>query len=403
MAQNNESIVITEGNEAVFDTDYSIDVYNQISDMHTYGPQQEGLIEGDLRRTLDDDAGYLLSIDNTNGECAVPIATPLSHVSTVNNEYFRTTFGEDYARNVYFLSPQVARYLMVGGKEAELVTIAEKILENDGHLFITDQEDSPSDVPNITDYLKHELAGRADEFPVLDEKNGTAASVIHFSGVPEFVKSVALDNQDAPSFQEMYRAKVGRGEAVPLPETGTVILLPEHATQELLDDIWTMYDTQMDVLIENHPMFQRLEKDELVGMLLSETAANVVHFESGKPVCLFVGITDINNEASWLRSDYLSAQYTDEDEILYCPAMAADIDKQGMNYSRDVFSLLARLVEERGKNVRPYFECTNISAQYVPQHVFEPAINQTGICTVSVQEQARYTYRILSASSLVSV
>jgi hypothetical protein len=397
MTHKHEAMILTDENEAVFDVDQSIDAYRQISDTYTYGPQQEGLIDSDLKGAVNDRAGYFLSIDGSSGETIVPFATPLSHVSTVNNEYFRAKFGQDYAKTVYFISPQVARLLIAQGQEGELVETAQKILQTGNFLFITDQQDSIADTPNITDYLKQQLDGKAEELPVLDEKNGSAASVIHFSGVPRFIETIELSNQNAPSFQEVYRSRVNQGKAEPLPTSGTAILLPEYATKELLEDIWAMYDAQMDILIENHPMFQRLEQDELFSMLLSDTGANVVHFEAGKPVCLFVGISDIKNAASWLRSGVIEERYGDDEEILYCPAMAADIHRQGMNYSQDVFSLLAELVEERGKNVRPYFECTNISAEYVPNHVFEPAINQTGICTVNVEEQASYSYRILSA------
>lgn len=397
MDSKNELIPQNAG-EAVIDADKSVELYEQIADEFSYGPQQEGLITDDLRMTVTDRAGYFVAIDQDKPEESIPLATPLSHVSTVNTEYFKDKFGDGFGDDVFFVSPHVARYLIASDRGQDLISAAQEITSSGKTLFISDQEDIEGGHQGITDYLKHELGDDVEELPVLDKKHGTAASVIHYSGVPKFDESIELGNEHAPSFQEMYRTKVGQGDADPIPETGTVILLPEHVTEELLEDIWTMYDAQMDVLIEDHPMFQRLDKKELFGMLLSDNGANVVHFEGAKPVCLFVGITSLETEAPWLRTDYINQRYGYAEEILYCPAMAADMQRQGMNYSKHIFGLLARLVQERGKNVRPYFECTNISAQYVPKHVFEPAINETGICSVEVDEQARYSYDLIVSS-----
>jgi hypothetical protein len=268
-----------------------------------------------------------------------------------------------------------------------------RTLENRGDirsLVVLQKEDAEkSEESSNVSRLIHMLnESSMSEEPMIDPTSKKPVQVIHFTGLPEF--SVPLEGE-GESLHEAFNDMLAEGVFEALPENGTTVLRPDVLTDELVEKIWKIYDKQLDILIEDHPAYQRLDRQLVEDMLRSPTGFNIVHFVDSEPVSIFLGVTDMQT-CEWLNAKLISSRYPED--TLYCPAMVTDFDKQGLNYSSNVFKLLTSVALKRGKNIRPYFECTDISAGYIPG-ILTKSLNETGVATIEVVEQERYKYRRL--------
>lgn len=344
------------------------------------GPQLEGVIRQDALRVVQEPLTRWAEV----GGVPTPILFKLECDSLAYQPYFEKREGVE---GVYVLSP-TSRLI----EEQAAQVLAEEIFNDLSikqivTLRLLDPEVSGTEDGAMPSRLEEILLtyGMVAE-PLLDANSGLPAEVIHFSGLPEFEQPLIPNGY---TINETVYEMLQSGAFESIPQTGTTVLRPEYLTDELVEKIWNIYDKQIEILIEDHPAYQRLDRELVESMLRSPSGCNIVHFEEGEPVCIFIGVSELE-DCEWLNASRIAKAFPDDD-ILYCPAMVTDFDRQGLNYSTNIFSLLVEIAMKRGKNIRPYFECTDISAQYVP-NILENAIKATGKAAISVMPRERYQY-----------
>lgn len=357
------------------------DTFCLMQSVASVGPQMEGVIGEDALRVVRRPETVWGNID----ELSVPVAFPIECDSLVNGDFYERRGGME---GVFALS-SVVNLLGV----SQLNQLINNLIENNDIRSLVvlgvEHPDGEAEIIELTNTARliEALALIMPENPMIDSTSGSTAEVVHFTGLPEFTEPLS---GSSISLQETFETMIDTGSAEVMPINGTSLLRPQDLTEDLVEKIWTMYDRQLDILVEDHPAYQRLDRELVVDMLRSQTGLNIVHFIDGQPVCLFIGVTDLET-CDWLNAPLINERYPDDD-VLYCPALVTDFEKQGHGYAANVFKLLTDIVSQRGRNVRPYFECTDISANYVP-NIFTDALNATGAATVDVVALERYKYR----------
>lgn len=363
---------INSSPEALIDAENFYQAQLRVSE----GPQIEGVIREDSIRVVQDAETLWTTVDGVR----VPVLFRIECDSLAHRPYFEKRGGIE---GVYVLSPTVNLV-----DESGLEQIEADIISKGGirELIALRRIDSGWPDDNLSRLLLRLGADHMHLEPMLDAKSSQPAEVIHYSGLPRFHEPL---EGHGGSINEVFYEMVDEGILDLAPISGTTVIRPETLTDDMAEKIWQIYDKQLDILIEDHPAYQRLDKELIESILSSPTGFNIVHFEEGEPVCIFLGVTELE-ECEWLNARSIYEEYG-EDDVLYCPAMVTNFEKQGLNYSANIFSLLVEIAMRRGKNIRPYFECTDISAQYIPK-ILENAIEDTGHAVIEIAPKERYMY-----------
>lgn len=369
--------------------------WESFNDSLASGPEVLGLYEKEVyERICEEGLGYF--VETPNGKR--PFLVPVEALPDLNQDYFQNPENLDTDKRVF-------QMFLPSEMDDNFVEQAFGILDeiqSEGAYLLTQFNDGDQDYEDAVRDLFDRLDG-VESVPMIDGKNETECSVFHFFAETKFFTEPNEADARFPGMhgQDIFRAKVEQGEVEPVPKDGTVVMLPEHLTDEIIESAWQAYDTQMDILIENHPRYQRLDRDHLIEMLRAEDSVNIFHFEDGHPIFFYIGLTDIPKHASWLDNDIIQEKYaTDDTDVLYCPAMFVDFTRQGEGHSEKAFKTLLELVADRGRKYGMYFECTNISATYVPKMGIR-AINQSGLAEPVLHTASNVVqkmYKIGSAS-----
>lgn len=377
-----QGIYSTEGSHDSGVTYPGPDYYSRRAKINSSGPQIEGLLETDVVESQGDDSTVSAELDGL----LVPLLVDNKYDSTANKPYYNERFSGDH----------VVRFMPVPLSNSELATLSvsmENLLSNDGATttVVVMHEEANTAPVECLERIASENGATCTEVPLFDTRNNTEASVVHLSGLPDLNFETHTEGR---SVHETFYELVEQGVYQLYPENGTTVLRPEVLTPEIKDHIWDIYNKQLDILIEQHPAYQRLTRDEVDAFLEDDSSFNIVHVVDGKVTTLFLGVTDLDS-CPWLDKDKIEGAY--KEEIMYCPAMVTDFEAQGHNYASNVFGLLMNIVKVRQKNLRPYVECTNISAGYMPV-ITERAVDATGQGRLQITPVAKYQYRAFQLS-----
>ena len=197
-----------------------------------------------------------------------------------------------------------------------------------------------------------------------------------------------------------------------LPQNGAAIITTEHLeahTGQLLEEIWSMYEGQFEQLVEDHPSLQIQPKEELEKMLKDPASLNIACFDDGKIAALMYFVTNID-VCPWLKKDFYSRTSSgDNEQILYFPGIVVEADKarQGANYVSDMLSVSNEVLldPDVAEDARITFQCTNVSATYIPKIVSDFIARSVKTRTVLptntedygvFKPTAEYQYRVVS-------
>lgn len=342
------------------------------------GPQAEGLSPQDLEKAFADERTIFIQSKSTR---AWPVLTPLEN----NSEYLQSFFNGNYPdKQQYYLSmpPDMTKKQMRATRKA-----IKAVLKTSDTQIVFDQA---SDDTVLQEVLEGVDGFSINEFT--DEKNSTQASVIHFEGKTDL--TMTNEDGDICSLREAYQ-KTG---PIIDPENlnDATLLLSAEEIEQTKERLWEIYEGQFSSLVENHPARQIQTKDELYAMLSDPDTLTVAQKVDNEIVSfsMFVGNID---SCDWLNVDYYKDRYSQEDaHVLYFPGIATDVEKQGNKYALNLVNLIAAMIGKSGKNARIVFQCTNISADYIPK-IVETATKASGMGDINMSEMYRYRYRAIES------
>jgi hypothetical protein len=363
---------------------YQIDSYVRLMKASSNGPQREGLPIYDLENTLLDENSVIIPYDV---DSYWPLITPIE-----NNSEYLTHYFQIYRQGKAFeyLSLPALEYLDANPEFTE-IAIARILsaLDEDKSLVF---EESPG--RNIIQFLANHGVDpqllAVDTFR--DSRNDTESAVIHYEGLTNVEMSnpegEILTLRDAYSLLDIKRNK-GK-------KSGTYLLNPKHLNYHLsannmkaVDRLWEIYLGQFTQLVQSHPARQMQTKDEFTKMVSDTDTLTVAHYTEGDIVSFGMFVGNIES-CDWLNTDFYKERYGDNN-ALYFPGIATDVEKQGHKYALELIDLIAQIISKSGKNRHIVFQCTNISADYIPK-IVEYGARESGIADINIKEYWRYNY-----------
>lgn len=367
---------------------WHIAFYERSIASQTLGPQLEGFTPHDVVRVFNDPETVKVKLVREEGEYDWPLLTPVKNFSEYLPSYFADRYGSDVDCMYLSLPPETHDL------SEEVVAELKKLSDTDKTLIV-DQLGASDKLDKFGEQLgEYGIQVQVDE--LIDPKNNTPATVFHFEGLTEVVPDeVPVDSSDLREVYQGMEAELS-GEGTQLVDVSRVDE-PLETGVSMRDRLWQIYQQQFGQLIENHPARQAQYEYEFDAMLRDPETLTIAHLVDGDVVSFATFVGNIES-CDWLNTDFYRQNFPDE-KVLYFPGIATDAEKQGNHYAMNLIDLVAKLCVRAKVQPRIVFQCTNISADYIP-HIVKGAVEATGLAKIEINEMARYDYRAIRLTSV---
>lgn len=159
-------------------------------------------------------------------------------------------------------------------------------------------------------------------------------------------------------------------------KTVTYLEIGDRITDQQAEEMWQIYNNKFDFLGEGHPISMQDSKEDFFGLLRRKStllAATYVKEENvdEKLIC-FTYFNDDVNSLYWLNQDFLSKEFTSNDNSDYATNMftpgivSAGV---GRSYAALPIKVFAKVADEAGISANVLYENTNLSKKYIPRIV----------------------------------
>lgn len=221
-------------------------------------------------------------------------------------------------------------------------------------IFTHSYTPNPENVTNLPIYpLRNELTGTDAGLLLYELKIANSLKALNPKAIVDAAREYSLTQSDA---------------AISIKIGGTLDVAEK-------EQLWRLFHKRFDDISGNMPYL--IEETRSATMSLLDDHRNVFVFvrdvNNDIVACIFV--TDSKEAYPWINKDYLEARNMDQDEPcseMFIPGIAAYRDNRGNKPSYQMIQTLAEIVAMTGYHeIRVRFECTDVSALYVPRIVQE--------------------------------
>lgn len=336
------------------------DYFSTLND-YSIGPQIEGVDPENYQQLIDDPTTINISVDGME----LPLFGRLSYAEWINTEFFADR-GIDESALYFCLLPQ--SYLMQHHDELG-ESIYGQFSETDGNFSVL------IDFPDISGVKP------IDEIVEID------------SNVDRLITSV-----ETPAATYHYRAKFSpKAQQLEsfVTDESVYKIQDKEQIETYFDRIWDIYERQFKDLVDDHPINGAISRDDLKKTLLNEGSDLYVYIDDDGVLQSFGYIVRDFDLCPWLNKSY----FENESEglpVMYMPGIAT-APESGISASTKIMeALLYNNLKEFGEWIVT-FECSNISAQYVPMLV-ERATENAGIAEFSGLNETKHMYEVVEFS-----
>lgn len=357
--------------ELMNDIGHSGEVYRQYRDQNDQAIRI-GIFGDDVERALNDSDTVFLSItDNTGNTIEVPLLVPIDILEWYNKELMKRTYGDDVKAFAYGHPPIVSE-----NAYKQSLDIIKTELEG-GSVVLTDIY-SDDDSSPIVEIIKEAQAGSYS----IDAFGGETESRVDVFIAPTVIEGGESNIRQAPNLYEVYVEAVKNNEIDVDPNNGPSMV--QAIEGDDAEHIWQIYEKPFEGLGENDPTYAGFDKDSLQQLLKDPEVIKVVNRVESEITTLLMFLQSFE-KAPWFNSDYFKRNYPDyfnTRNIFMFPSIVTDESKRGLNYATDTLNLAIKMMARRGSNILVTFECTEVSATYIPQ-IVEQAVNNSGVLIIS--------------------
>jgi hypothetical protein len=250
-----------------------------------------------------------------------------------------------------------------------------------GYVFFdtTELEEIP---PALAEAL--EASGHAyGEFPLLDDEaavgNQEASISLYGIDFPVEHPESAVDNPTLRSVYDQYAVSVAEGRYAYDTQDGTALMMGDQLDDELLDQLWDMFEDRFQWLGEKHPVLMEDERANFDMVMRDPNTLTAICYEEGEPVC-FTFFSEGPESLFWLNQDFVHDQekmnMDPTQTLLYVPGIVSS-GKSGDGHSWKVLSQISNALADTNGKFRIIFENTNRSEEYIPR-IVQVTINMQG-------------------------
>ena len=368
------------------EVDDSIAVYSAYRDENDEAVKI-GLYGEDLEQALLNPDTVLTSYETADGKTVkVSLLVPAEGLEWYNLSLLRSVYGQDTPL-YYYAHPPISEKPEL---RADFTNALKAELDKGSVIFMDqyhqDGAGTAEELQSIVgeDYSVDRLGG--DE--TRESQSVVFAGPVNFPGV-ESVHS-------APSITEAYKQAVTDGEIVGDGTNGASLI--EVIEGEEAEKLWQLYDKPFQDLGQDHPSNAGFDQKGLMEILADPSVAKLVNRVDGQITTLCIFVQDFEHYP-WFNNKFYAdnyPEYFNTGNVLIFPGIVSDENLKGASYSSRLVSLATQLYAKRGSNVLVTFECTEISATYIPK-IVNRAINHGGYGTISgIENPISLTeYRVL--------
>lgn len=342
------------------------------------GPQAMSMTKEDIQASLNDPNTIFASVKGVN----LPILMPISTIEA----YATSGFFAEGAEQFLFMPI----YTSLDAEETESVRQMLSGADLTSKKIVSYFEDGDKQSEDYAKLVLDSLPDGYHQEPLIDDKDGKEASITHFEGLGIVHDRYNL-RTDVTSLRQVFLEGVAGGEYDEHPRTGTTLLDPEElkTNTELLDKLWRISDEQFSKLVENLPVRQNPSREEFDEIMTHPETSSIVYFEDGEPVCLTTFLHSIE-PADWLRKEYFDDKFGEKPFLAYFAFMVSDANKASYKSSHKVLKMVIDLTEKAHRDMEVIFECTNVSASYIPKLV-ESVVNASD--EIKINPSSTYTFK----------
>ncbi len=358
---------------------FSWEEYRRVCDEQALGVRKVGLLDKDLAMaSIRDPRTTIVNI----GKNIIPVLTPIKYAAGYDaqrcSEIARTSIGEDIKDIYYFCLPPNS--IQDGPTKEKLIAELSKLRKEKCAIFFDFVEADAVTQQELLDLLT-QSGVQYHEVSLQDSRAEEAyrnVSINYYKVVLTSIES--LDGQDTieerpNDIYEAFSEACDQGEFEKFPNDGATLLKGQEIPDELVDQLWDIYQNRFEWLGENHPISMEENKHEFVELLRNPQTVVCVYFVSSEPVCWTYGVLDPNAEV-WLREEFIK-EHIEQDEVpFFFPGIVAKADSIG-GYSEPTITFVAKIMAKTGKKFAVMFETTNLSEQYIPS-IVEGYISNSG-------------------------
>jgi hypothetical protein len=268
--------------------------------------------------------------------------------------------------------------------------------QKDAQIFVYPHDENEEEQEFI-----NEILGDSSEVKLVDKRNNSQDCITHFEGLVKPVNkpvNVNIEKSAYSTIRDIYVDLVKKGELQIDPKNGVLVLDPEVIKNDniLQNKIWDLCISRFNDLEEGLPFNQGFDKDEFFKYILfNPTTTTIIHKTDGELDCVATFMHDIKN-APWLNANFYNERYGDE--LLSYFVLIAKAQEASGRLSMELISMLMKLAQKAKRNVWVTFECTNISAEYVPK-IVSMAVNSSKTLKIDINQVAHYTIRLFKVKN----
>lgn len=331
------------------------------------GPERLGLHPDDLRSSVQNPATICTEYKNSRGETVIlPLFVPVEQLYWYNKDFLYNTYGD---RPIYYFThAQIPE-----DGEAKFFTEVSKLLDS-GAVLITDKYTGEGG-GGLKDW-EDELSSH--ESLKLEALGGGEEKRLNLM----YVAQVKLNDEggvhEAPSFYEVFCHEVEAGNLAENARDGASVV--DVIEGEEAERLWELYSVPFDKLTAEHPISGGFDREGFLEIMRSPDVVKVVNRVDGVISTLMTFVTGFEH-ATWLNEDWYKehyGEYSETENIWIFPGIVTDENMRGQNYSAEVVKLAMAVTTKRGSDVLITFECSEISARYVPA-IVKAGIESTGL------------------------
>ena len=383
---------------------FSYEDYRKNMDRSANGPHIEGYNDFDYQQVLSDQDTRYITLKGGVKEKRQrwPVLSPIRNSTEYMPDYFTERYDEKTP--IYYLSAPDLDAIVTSKASARELARHISDLKKEGAIIVFDEMDGQKKaqaLERLTREYAPDVRLTAEEF--VDPKNDTSAASVHYTAIAERKGGQSSEADDSQftidKVRAQYRQLVANGEIVQDEASKTVLLDPElmndtyrhGGNQTVLDRMWDIYKQRFDWLIEENPSRGKQTAEEFKTMVLDPNTLTAAHMVNGEIAAIAMFVGDIQ-ACDWLRPDYYKEQYGDE-TLLYFPGIASDESLKGSHFGLNICNLLSKVVSSATSEVRLVWQCTNVSADYIPKIVHAGVNLSDTMKLEEPKETVRYNYR----------
>lgn len=377
-------------------------LYDQSGGIHFYeadfkeiakGPQVEGLSKEEIDQALADEQTISVTVEVGSEPMVLPVFTPVKYTSWYNQRFFDKN-KEQFKEVLHFsASPSTVTLLT----EQHISEISER-LKDGTKTIVFDHQEGSNEIPVALNSLLSSCGVYYQE-KFLGDQEGAPSKELHFVGRTHLNTEASIHGTyEGLTLMETYNSMVLAGEIN--ERDGTSLLYGPEVTAEELSKLWDIYKEPFAKLIEDDPLRMALNRDEFDAMMTDPASINIVHRNDEGNVVAFMQLVNNLNVCSWLNEGYFAQklpEFYEKNELWYFPGVVTDVNNRGEMHSFKLVQLMTKLAS--AANIQPtlIFECSEISATYIPD-IVTAAVNETELVTIDIQNYANYNYRCYQLS-----